>query len=133
VLKIWESFVTELYDRPNRPETLEVEPEGEEGTDEKSPYILQSEVEKAIKEMGNRKATEDDDVPGDVLKLLGERCLKILTKVTSTLYETGEWPKDFTEVTMIALKKKTQATKCSYHRTISLIAHTAKIIAKILR
>jgi len=133
VLKIWENFVTELYDRPNRPETLEVEPEGEVGTDEKSPYILQSEVEKAIKEMGNRKATEDDDVPGDVLKLLGERCLKILTKVTSTLYETGEWPKDFTEVTMIALKKKTQATKCSYHRTISLIAHTAKIIAKILR
>ena len=30
-------------------------------------------------------------------------------------------------------KKKTQATKCSDHRTISLIAHTAKIIAKILR
>jgi len=27
----------------------------------------------------------------------------------------------------------TQATKCSDHRTISLIAHTAKIIAEILR
>jgi hypothetical protein len=34
---------------------------------------------------------------------------------------------------MIALKKKTQATKCSDHHTISLIAHTAKIVAKILR
>ena len=34
---------------------------------------------------------------------------------------------------MIALKKKTQTTKCSDHRTISPIAHTAKIIAKILR
>jgi hypothetical protein len=34
---------------------------------------------------------------------------------------------------MISLKKKTQATKCSDHRTISLIAHTAKITAKILR
>jgi hypothetical protein len=32
----------------------------------------------------------------------------------------------------MALKKKTKATKCSDHRTISLIAHTAKIIAKIL-
>jgi hypothetical protein len=31
------------------------------------------------------------------------------------------------------LKKKPQATKCSDHRTISLIAHTAKIVAKILR
>jgi hypothetical protein len=34
---------------------------------------------------------------------------------------------------MTALKKKPQATKCSDHRTISLIAHTAKIVAKILR
>jgi len=49
------------------------------------------------------------------------------------IYETGDWSKDFTEVTMITLKKKPQATKCSDHRTISLIAHTAKIVAKILR
>jgi hypothetical protein len=92
----------------------------------------QSEVEKAIKEMRNRKATGDDDVPGDVLKLLGECGLKTLTKLMNTLYETGEWPKDFTEVTMIVLKKKTKATKCSDHHT-SLIAHTAKIITKILK
>ena len=89
-------------------------------------------MEKAIKEMRNRKAT-GDDVPEDVLKLLGEGGLKILTKLINTIYETEEWLKDFTEITMIALKKKTQATKCSAHRTISLIAHTAKIIAKILR
>ena len=34
---------------------------------------------------------------------------------------------------MIALKKTPQATKCSDHRTISLIAHTVKIVTKILR
>jgi hypothetical protein len=34
---------------------------------------------------------------------------------------------------MIGLKKKTKATKCSDHRTISLISHTAKIIAKVLK
>jgi len=45
--------------------------------------------------------------------------------------ETGELPKDFTEVTMIAGKKTSY--KCSDHRTISLIAHTAKIVAEILR
>ena len=67
----------------------------------------QSEVEKAIKEMRNKKATGDDEVPGDVFKLLGEGGLKILTKLINTIYETGQWPKDFTEVTMIALKKKT--------------------------
>ena len=132
VLKIWENYVTEQRDRTNRPETLEVEPE-EVDTDEKCPYILQGEVEKAIKEMRNRKATGDDDVHGDVLKLLGESGLKILTKLINTIYETKEWPKDFTEDTRNAQKKKVQATKCSDHRTISLISHTAKIIAKILR
>ena len=34
---------------------------------------------------------------------------------------------------MIALKKKSQATNCSDHSTNILIAHTAKIVAKILR
>ena len=34
-------------------------------------------MEKAIKEMRNRKATGNDDVPGDVLTLLEEGGLKI--------------------------------------------------------
>jgi hypothetical protein len=100
-------------------------------TDEKGPYIFQSEVEEAIKEMRNMKAAGVEDVPGDVLKLLREGGLKIMTKLINTIYETGERPKDFTEVIMIALTKKPQATKCSDHRTISPIAHTAKIVAKI--
>jgi hypothetical protein len=40
---------------------------------------------------------------------------------------------DFTDVTMIALKKKPKATKCGDHRTISLITQTAKMVARILR
>ena len=52
-------------------------------------------MEKAIEEKRNTKATRDDNITGDVIKLLGERGLKILT--------------------------------------VSLIAHTAKITAKILR
>ena len=98
----------------------------------KVPQILQIEVEIAIKEMRNKKATGEDDVPADVLKLLGDGGLEIMTKLVNTIYETGEWPKDFMEVTMIGLKKP-QATKCNDHRTISLIAHTAKIVTKILR
>ena len=68
-------------------------------------------MEKATKEMRNRKATGDDDVPGDMLKLLGEGGLKILTKLFNTIYDTRELPKDFTEVTMIALKKKDTSYK----------------------
>ena len=66
-------------------ETLDVETEKEVDTDERGPYILQSEVEKAIKEMRNKKATGDDDVPGDVLRLLREGGLKIMTKLINTI------------------------------------------------
>ena len=59
--------------------------------------------------------------------------MNILTKLSNAIYNTGEWHQDFTEVTMYALKKNTKATKCSDYRTISLIAHTTKIIAKTLR
>jgi hypothetical protein len=84
-------------------------------------------------EMRIGKATGNDEVLGFVLKLLGEGFLKIMTKLISNIYETGEWPKDFTEVTIIALNKKPPATKCSDLRKSSLIAHTAKRVAKILR
>jgi hypothetical protein len=72
VLQIWDKYITDLYDRANRPEHLEVEPEAQVDEDKKGPYILQREVGKAIKEMRDKKAAGDDDVPGDVLNLLGE-------------------------------------------------------------
>jgi hypothetical protein len=42
MLKIWDNYITELHDQPNRPETLEVEPEEEVDRDEKGTYILQN-------------------------------------------------------------------------------------------
>jgi hypothetical protein len=86
-------------------------------------------VEKAMTEMRDKKATRDDDV----LKLLGEDGLKLMTQLVNSIYVTGEWPRGFIEVTMIVLKKKPKAIKFSDHRTISLIAHIAKIVARILR
>jgi hypothetical protein len=50
----------------------------------------------------------------------------------SALY-TFNLIKDFTEVTIIALKEKPKATKCSEHGTINTITYTAKIVVKILR
>ena len=38
---------------------------------------------------------------------------------------SGDWPKDFLDVTMIA-------RKCNDYRTIRLISHTGKIVARIL-
>jgi hypothetical protein len=88
--------------------------------EEKNPYILQSEVGKAIKQTR-------------ALKLLGEHNLKIMTQPIKNIHETGEWPQDFIKVTITALKKKQKATKCSDNRTINVITHTAKTVSRILR
>jgi hypothetical protein len=129
VLKIFENYITVLYNQPNRRENLKVKPEEEVRTD----YFMQREVENAIKEMRDKKATGYDDVPGDVLKLLEEDGIRIMTQVINNIYETGNWPKDLIEVTMIPLQKQPKATKCSDHHTVSPIAHTAKVVAGLLR
>jgi len=63
---------------------------------------------------------------------LGDDGLRIMIQLINNTYETGKWPKGFIKVTMIALKKL-KTTKCSNHCTISLIAHTAKIVVRVLR
>jgi hypothetical protein len=85
-------------------------------------------VEKSIKEMRDKKATVDD-----VLSLLREDDLRLLTQLNNSIYVTGERPRDFIEVTIIALKKKPKATKCSDLRKFSTIAHATKIIVIMLR
>jgi hypothetical protein len=43
---------------------------------------------------------------GDVLSLLGEDDPRIVTHLINNIYETGEWPKVFTEVAVTALKNE---------------------------
>jgi hypothetical protein len=54
------------------------------------------------------------------------------TTGTGDLQHNGECPKDITDFTMIALKKKPEATICSDHRTVSLMTHAAKRVGRIL-
>jgi hypothetical protein len=98
----------------------------------KRPYISHSEVEKAVKEMRVQKATANDEIPGDVLRLLGKGGLKLMTQLIHSIYVAGEWLRDSIDVAMTVLKKKTKSKQCGDQRTTSLITHTAKILARIL-
>ena len=76
-------------------------------------------MENTIREMKEKKSTGDENVPGEVLKLVGEDGLRIMTQLIISIHESGDWPKDFTEVTVTALKKKPSTTKCSKYGTYS--------------
>jgi hypothetical protein len=79
-------------------------------------------VGKAIKEMRDKKATEDVEVQWDLRTLFGEDVLK--TNDTTGLQHIRNWrgAKDFVEATMIALKKKSEAKKIQRQSP----THTAK-------
>jgi hypothetical protein len=49
------------------------------------------------------------------------------------MFETREWTKYFTEVRISTLKKKPKAKKCGKHRTVCLITHTSKILARVFQ
>jgi hypothetical protein len=97
-----------LYDSENHSQDIEIEAEDKMDEDEKGPTILKSEVIKAIKDMRRKKATGDNNIPVDLLKVLGDSGLKIMTALINKIYMSGVWPKDFVDVTMIALPKKTK-------------------------
>jgi hypothetical protein len=83
--------------------------------------------------MKGKKATGDCEVPENVLRVLVEDGLRLITQLINNIYETGDWHKDLTEVTMIALTREPTATNCSDHRTISLVAYTAMTVTSILK
>jgi hypothetical protein len=66
-------------------------------------------VERANAEKKDNKATGDDDIPWDLLKLLRDG-LRTVTQQINNIYETGEWPKDFSEVTVIVLTLQRRTT-----------------------
>jgi len=48
VLKIWENYITDFYDRANRTENEEIEPEEKVEADEKCPCVLHRKVKKKL-------------------------------------------------------------------------------------
>jgi hypothetical protein len=75
VLKIWEDYITELYDRANRTKYLEIEPEEKVDAAEKCPRIFSQRSGKSQEEM-NKKPSADVYAPGNGITLSEEYHMK---------------------------------------------------------
>ena len=67
-------------------------------------------MEKAIKLTRDKKAVRDDNICGDVLRILGEDGLR-MAQLINNMYGTGGWPKDVTEVKSCWLKAEARSCK----------------------
>lgn len=132
VLYRWKEYIEELYDKSGKPEELPIGPEETEGEDN-GPDIIREEVEEAIKFLKNNKSEGIDNIPAEIIKNLGERATKELFHICQEIYNTGEWPKDFTKTIITPIEKKVNALECKDYRTLSLLCHASKIMLRILK
>ncbi|CAF1302854.1 unnamed protein product [Adineta ricciae] len=125
ILNRWSEYIEELFDdnRAAKP-IIKKNIEG--------PTIMKDEVRKAIKSMKTNKATGPDGISVEMIQCLDEIGVDMMTKLINQIYDTGNIPEDLTKSIFIALPKKSGATECELHRTISLMSHVTKILLKIL-
>ena len=98
----WKEYCEELY--TGDPVSVDVESRFQQSPREPPP--LRSEIERAIRHTANRKSTGPDGVPVELFKAGGETTVDRLHRICTGMWESGEWPEDWTESIFIPLPKK---------------------------
>ena len=58
--------------------------------------------------------------------------ISLLHSICSKIWQTGEWPRSWTQSLIITLPKKGNLQQCQNYRTISLISHPSKVMLRII-
>jgi len=53
-------------------------------------------------------------------------------RICVAIWETGEWPEEWTFSTFMSLPKKGDLKQCANYRTIALVSHASKILLRII-
>lgn len=99
---------------------------------EASPDILMSEVRHAIATTKIGKAPGPDDVYIEVIKLIEEQNLGILTRLFNNIYKNGDIPQEWLTSVFVPIPKTRNPKTCDEFRLISLMSHMLKILLKII-
>jgi hypothetical protein len=90
------------------------------------------EVQKAIKALKNSKAPGPDGLISEFYKHSGPFVLNFFTKLFNRLFETGEFPEEWTESIIQPLHKKGDINSPDNYRGISLLNVSSKLYSYIL-
>ena len=104
----------------------------EEGDDYQGLPILQSEVEAALKVMRPGKAVGEDGIAVEMLEVLGEWGVEVVTKIANCIYDTGGIPNQMAQSVFITIPKKPGTIQCDKFRTISVMSQLSKVVLRII-
>ena len=79
------------------------------------------------------KASGGVGILSELLKILKDDAVKVLSSICQQIWKTQQWPQDWKRSVFIPIPKKGNAQECSNYRTIALISHVSKVMLKILQ
>ncbi|XP_073841564.1 uncharacterized protein [Musca autumnalis] len=101
---IWKNYIQSLFTDVNRSSFNNQSAQPMTGTN-----ITKSEVESAITSLKTRKATGPDEIPSEMLKLMDENNIGLLTRLMNHVYNTCHYPQDWLKS---FFPKKSHAKHC---------------------
>lgn len=90
------------------------------------------EVEKAIKQLRNNKASGGDEIPADILKLGGNEHVRQFHLLIFLIWNKEQIPEDLRDAIIVALFEKDDRSECGNYRGVSLLAAAGKVLARTL-
>ena len=93
--------------------------------------ILREEVEATVKSLKKGKSAGVDTIPSQLVQAGGEVMKDILLIIYNKIWQSGEWPKPWTQSLVITLPKKGNLQLWQNYRTFSLISLPSKVMLRI--
>ena len=130
ILNRWTEYCPELYNyKANGDPSVLNCPQTD--TEDDHP-ILRREVEAAVQSLKKGKSAGVNNIQAELVQAGGEDVSTALMTICNKIWQTGEWPTQWTQSLVITLLKKGNLQQCQNYRTIILISHLSTVMLKII-
>ena len=121
----WIEYFDELLNRDKPTVQIQIDE-----TCDASPNIF--EIEKAISQLKKNKATGEDNISSEMLKLGGSASIGLMHKLCEEIWTTERPPDDFKKGVIIPLFKKADKQECKNYRGITLLSIPGKVLSLVI-
>src|SRR5688572_17243554 len=85
--------------------------------------ISSEEIKTVVNELPKGKACGSDNIAAELLQSMGEKGIKIMSRLIKKIYQSGHIPEDFRKSTFVPVPKVNRAQEYRDFRKIALILH----------